>query len=125
MPAQAIALSGQIYPELYNTTKHIDQYTTYDFGLPFGEPQNNSATGMASLLSRFAIGVIAATAHTNPPIIVQGSQSFQGVRIQFESLASFHIILALTGGLQLLLASVVAFVAQRVSIPKEVSLSRE
>lgn len=123
--AQAIGLSGQIHPELQNTTKSYNEYIAYNFGLPFGEAQNNSATGMASLLSRFAIGVVAAAAQTNPSIMVKGGQPAQGVRIQLESPAGFHIILALTGGLQLLLVIIAAIVVQRIPIPKEVPLSEE
>lgn len=123
--AQAIGLSGQIHAEFRNTTQPNNQFVSYKFGLTFGQPQNNSATAMASLISRFAISVIAATAQTNPPVIVQGRQPAQGVRIQFDSPASFHIIFALTAGLQLLLVLLAAFIVYQIPIPKEVPLSEE
>ena len=123
--AQAIGLSGQIHTEFRNLTKSYNQYVGYKFGLTFGEAQNNSATGMARLLSRFAIGVIAAAAQTSPSIIVQGGQPAQGVRIQFDSPTSFHIIFAVTAGLQLLLVVLAAIIVQKIPIPKEVPLSEE
>lgn len=123
--AQAIGLSGQVHIELRNTPKRYNQYVPYQFGLTFGEPQNNSATGMASLLSRFAIGVIAAAAQTNPSITVQGGQPAQGVRIRFDSPSCFHIIFALTAGLQLLLVILAALIVYRIPIPKEIPLSEE
>lgn len=123
--AQAIGLSGQLHIELKSTPKHFNEYVSYQFGLTFGEPQNNSATAMASLLSRFAIGVIAAAAQTNPPNIVQGGQPAQGVRIVLESPAYFHIIFALTAGIQLLLVIIAAWIVYRIPIPKEVPLSEE
>lgn len=123
--AQAIGLSGQIHIEMKNISKSYNEYVSYEFGLTFGEPQNNSATGMASLLSRFAIGVIAAAAQTNPSTIVQGGQPAQGVRIVLESPAYFHLIFALTAGLQLLLVILAAWIVYRIPIPKEVPLSEE
>lgn len=123
--AQAIALSGQIHPELNNTTEPHNQYIAYNFGLPFGEAQNNSAAGMASLLSRFAIGVVAAAAQTNPPKIVQGAQPAQGVRIHLKSAVFFHLILGLTGGIQLLLVVIAAFVVSGIEVPVENLLTAE
>ncbi|OCL03460.1 hypothetical protein AOQ84DRAFT_266116, partial [Glonium stellatum] len=101
--AQAIALSGQIHSEFASTNEPYNEYATYTFGLPFGEAQNNSAAGMADLLSRFAVGVVAAAAQTNPPMIVQGGQPAQGVRLQLSSPLVFDLILGLAGGMQLLL----------------------
>lgn len=123
--AQAIGLSGQFHTELRNTSKRYNEIVTYKFGLTFGEPQYNSATGMASQLSRFAIGVIAAAAQTNPSITVQGGQPAQGVRIQLESPAYFHIIFALTAGLQLLLVILATWIVYRIPIPRDVPLSEE
>jgi hypothetical protein len=83
MAAQAIALSGQLHEELYShTNQGGNEYVAYQFGLPFGEPQNNSAIGMASLISRFAIGVVAAAAQTNPKMNITGGTPTQGVRLQ-------------------------------------------
>ena len=123
--AQAIALSGQIHAELRNSTDSHNQYIAYNFGLPFGEAQNNSATGMASLISRFAIGVVAAAAQINPSIIIQGGQPAQGVRIMLESATSFHLILGLTAGLQLLLVVVAAFAVKGVVIPRASPMSED
>lgn len=80
---------------------------------------------MASLLSRFAIGVVAAAAQTNPSKIVQGAQPAQGVRIHFESAVIFHLILGLTGGIQLLLVVIATLVVRGVVVPMESPLSEE
>lgn len=123
--AQAIALSGQIHPELRSIKEDDNEYVSYNFGLPFGEAQNNSATGMASLISRFAIGVIAAAAQTNPPMYIQGGQPAQGVRLEFESLLAFNLILGSIGLLQLVLVIVTAVVVSQIVIPQEIPLSHE
>jgi hypothetical protein len=117
--AQAIALSGQI-PGLQDSN-----WVSYNQGLPFGQAQNNSATGMASQISRFAIGVIAAAAQNNPPKIVLGHQPMQGVRIHLDAPVTFDVILGLTGGLQLIMVIVTAALCHRLVIPEEILLSRE
>ena len=123
--AQAIALSGQQHPEFQGTDEELTQYVGYNFGVPFGEPQNNSASDMASLISRFAIGVISAAAQTNPRTFVPGSSPAQGVRLQFESLMGFNVVLIVTGILQLVLVVVTAIIVSRVTIPEEILLSRQ
>lgn len=123
--AQAIALSGQVHPELQGTDEPWNQFVSYNFGLPFGEPQNNSAAGMASQISRFAIGVISAAAHTNPPIFVPGSSPAQGVRLQFDAYWAFNLILISTGMLQTILVLITAVIVGRLVIPDEVLLSHQ
>ncbi|KAL8916717.1 MAG: hypothetical protein Q9208_008364 [Pyrenodesmia sp. 3 TL-2023] len=124
--AQAIALSGQVHHEFQTTDElNLDQFVAYNFGLPFGEPQNNSVTGMASLMSRFAIGVISAAAQTNPPMFVQGSLPAQGVRLQFQSFLAFNLILVTIGVLQLVLVLATAAIVKRLVIPEEMLLSRQ
>lgn len=125
LAAQAIALSGQIHPEFQNTDEESNQFVAYNFGLPFGEPQNNSAVGMASLVSRFAISVISAAAQTNPPILVPGSLPAQGVRLEFDSFLDFNLILILTGTLQTILVLVTAVIVSRASIPEDILLSNQ
>ena len=125
--AQAIALSGQFHSEFSftDTSDSSNQFVSYAFGLPFGKPQNNSAKGMASQLSRFAIGVVAAAAQTNPSMTIQGGVPTQGVRLQFDSFVGFNLILGLTGMLQLLLVFGTAFVVSRIVIPDEILLSHQ
>lgn len=125
LAAQAIALSGQLHPEFLATDEHLNQFAAYNFGLPFGEPQNNSVTGMASLISRFAIGVISAAAQTNPPMFVQGSLPAQGVRLHFESFLGFNLILVTTGFVQLVLVLATAVIVRRLAIPDEILLSHQ
>lgn len=124
--AQAIALSGTIHPELAPPDDDIsNQYNTYNLGLEFGTPQNKSATGMASLISRFAIGVVSAAAQMNPPKIKQGRLPAQGVRLQFESFFAFNLILLLTGSVQIVLLLATVFIASRMTIPDEAALSQQ
>ncbi|KAL8742400.1 MAG: hypothetical protein Q9184_008264 [Pyrenodesmia sp. 2 TL-2023] len=123
LSAQAIALSGQIHREFQATDENLDQFVGYNFGSPFGNPQNNSVTGMASLMSRFAIGVIAAAAQTNPPMFVQGSLPVQGVRLRFDSFLTFNLILVITGVLQLVLVLATAVIVNRLAIPAEILLA--
>ncbi|MCJ1348039.1 hypothetical protein MMC31_006270 [Peltigera leucophlebia] len=122
---QAIALSGRIHSELKNRTLSNNQYFTYNFGLPFGEPQNNSAAGMAELLSRFAIGVIAATAQTNPPITIPGQTPKQGIRLKLNAPVAFYLILALIAGIQLVLIIFNAVVVSPIKIPDEIPWSHQ
>lgn len=123
--SQAIALSGRIHSELQNSSSSRNQYFTYNFGLPFGEPQNNSAAGMAHLLSRFAIGVIAATAQTNPQIEIPGQTPKQGIRLKLNAPVVFYLILALIGGIQLGLIVFTAFVVSPIKVPEEIPWSHQ
>jgi len=53
------------------------------------------------MLSRFAIGAVAAAAHTGPKRIVEGAQPRQGVRLRLEEPVAFVSVLAVGAGLQL------------------------
>jgi hypothetical protein len=115
--AQAIALSGEIHPEIFKFGPGNNQWGSYTHGVPFGEPQNNSAIEMASLISRFAIGVIAAAAETNPKAIIKGRAPAQGVRIKLEKPVLFHFILILTGLVQSCLLGVAIKFGSKLEIP--------
>jgi hypothetical protein len=115
--AQAIALSGEIHPEIFKFGPGDNQWRSYTRGVPFGEPQNNSAIEMASLISRFAIGVIAAAAETNPKAIIKGRAPAQGVRIKLEKPVLFHFILILTGLVQSCLLGVAIKFGSKLEIP--------
>ena len=118
--AQSIALSGQITPSIFISNSSIAsaECASYAFGLEFGQTQNNSADGMARLLSRFAIGTVAAAAHTNPRVLVSGRPPRQGVRLVLEEPVAFATILCVASGLQLgLLVVAVTLVAR---LPGEV-----
>ena len=119
LAARAIALSGAI--------QQIDdrwEYVYYSLGVAFGAAQNNSATGMASLISRFAIGVVAAAAQTNQPKTVLGHVPTQGLRLTLDYPLAFGLILGLTGGIQVLLVLFTAIACGRLDIPEEIPLSR-
>jgi hypothetical protein len=119
LAARAIALSGAI-PQLGGDW----EYVFYNLGVAFGQAQNNSATGMASQLSRFAIGVIAAAAQTNQPKIILGHVPTQGLRLTLDHPLAFDLILGLTAGIQLLLVVFTAIVCGRLVIPDEMLLTR-
>lgn len=118
LAARAIGLSG--------ATQQLDgywEYVFYNLGVEFGQAQNNSAIGMASQLSRFAIGVIAAAAQTNQPKIVLGHVPTQGLRLTLDHPLAFGLILGLTGGIQLLLVVFTAITCGRLDIPQDTPLT--
>ncbi len=119
LAARAVALSGAV-PQLDGNW----EYVFYSLAVAFGEAQNNSATGMARQLSRFAIGVIAAAAQTNQPKTILGRVPTQGLRLTLDHPLAFHLILGLIGGIQLLLVVFSAIVCGRVIIPEEMLLTR-
>lgn len=120
LAARAIALSG-VVPQFDGNW----EYVFYNLGgVAFGQAQNNSATGMARLLSRFAIGVIAAAAQTNQPKTILGRVPTQGLRLTLDHPLAFDLILGLIGGIQLLLVVFTAIVCGRVVIPEEMLLTR-
>jgi hypothetical protein len=101
--AQAIALSGQRAPSSDPSRFGLNQFAVYSLGLEFGQAQNNSAGGMGRMLSRFAIGVVAAAARTNPKVIMQGRPPRQGVRLVLDKPVVFGAILIATAAVQLVL----------------------
>ncbi|KAF2465234.1 uncharacterized protein BDR25DRAFT_346306 [Lindgomyces ingoldianus] len=121
--AQAIALSGQVHQGMLEIGRR-DQFMSYNNGLPFGESQNNSATGMADLISRFAIGVVAAAAQTNPKVVVQGHAPVQGVRLELEKPLVFNLILILTAAIHSVLFCSAAWFYSRLDVRKEAVLSQ-
>jgi hypothetical protein len=115
--AQAIALSGERHPEIFTLGPETSESGSCTDGMTFGEPQNNSVVGMASLLSRFAIGVVAAAAETNPKAIVSGHAPTQEVRIQLHSPVLFSLILVSIGLAQSCLFVVAVKFGSRLEIP--------
>jgi hypothetical protein len=107
LTAQAIALSGRtvIGPE-------GSAYASYNLGLPFGEVQNNSATRMATMVSRFAIGVVAAAAQTNPKTLVPGRPPRQGVTLVLDKPAAFAAVLGAILGVHLVLFVLAAVIVK-------------
>ena len=121
LAARASALSGQLpQPHLGD-----NNFVFYNLGVTFGQAQNNSVASMASLLSRFAIGVIAATSQTNQPKIISGYQPTQGVRLHLDSPVTFDLTLGLIGGMQVILVLIAAILCGRLVIPEDVLLSHE
>jgi hypothetical protein len=115
--AQAIALSGERHPEIFTSGPETSEWGSYIYGRTIGKPQNNSEVGIASLLSRFAIGVVAAAAETNPKAIVPGHAPAQGVRIQLRSPVLFSLILVSIGLIQSCLFVVAVKFGNRLEVP--------
>ncbi|EAQ91849.1 predicted protein [Chaetomium globosum CBS 148.51] len=107
--AQAIALSGQRAPPSDGDASPfgLNQFASYNLGLEFGQAQNNNATAMGRMLSRFALGVVAAAARTNPKVVVQGRPPRQGVRLVLDKPVVFGAILIATAAVQLVLLGAV------------------
>lgn len=103
--AQSIALSGLRAPLPLNATSGFStaQYTAYIFGLEYGQPQRQNTTAMARMLSRYAIGTIAAAARTNPSLMVSGNEPKQGVRLVLDKPFAFGGVLVAAVAVQLVL----------------------
>lgn len=113
--AQAIALNGDA------TLNGLDAplSRSYNWELPFGTPFNNSAPYMADQIARYAIGVVAAAASTNPRMAVGGRPPAQGVRLELQSPVAFAVIIGVVAGLQLLLMIIAAVLVGRVYVPRD------
>jgi hypothetical protein len=114
MAATAIALQGYAASSAANNTDV--QYQTYPAESIYGTPQNGSATNMGLLMAQFAIGVVAVSAQNNPSIIIPGDQPQAGVTLNVNEWKYVHLILGLTGGIQLVLFLIAAFIANRVIV---------
>lgn len=111
--AQAIGLNG-----LTSTDPSAPSSRSFNWELPFGTPFNNSAPDMADQLARYAIGVVAAAASTNPRMAIPGRPPAQGVRLELAEPVAFAVIMGLTAGLQLLLLAVAVILVGRVYVPE-------
>lgn len=111
--AQAIALDGST-----SADPGAPSSRSFNWELPFGTPLNNSAPGMADQLARYAVGVVAATASTNPRMAVPGRPPAQGVRLELQEPVAFAVIMGATAGLQLLLLVVAVILVGRVYVPE-------
>lgn len=112
--AQAIALNG--LTSAGDPSAPLSR--SYNWELPFGTPFNNSAPDMADQLARYAIGVVAAAASTNPRMAVPGRSPAQGVRLELQEPVAFAVIMGLTAGLQLILLAVAVILVGRVYVPE-------
>jgi hypothetical protein len=111
--AQAIALNGD--PTLHGVGAPLSR--SYNWELPFGTPFNGSAPDMADQIARYAIGVVAAAASTNPRMAVEGRPPAQGVRLELQQPVAFAVIMGAVAGLQLLLMVTAVVLTGRVYVP--------
>ena len=114
MAANAIALQGYAVSSLTNDTDL--QYQTYPAQAIYGAPQNGSTIGMEFLMAQFAMGVVAVAAQNNPTLILPGDQPQAGVMLNVSDWKYVHLILGLTGGIQLILFLITAFLANKVVV---------
>jgi hypothetical protein len=83
----------------------------------WGTSMDGSTQGMAFLLARFAIGVVAVAAENNDRTIVWGEAPNMGIRVHMEHWPIVHIILILTAVVLLLLGLGAAYFGNRVVVP--------
>lgn len=93
------------------------QYAIYPAETFIGYPHNGSTSGMAHLLSRYAIGVVAITAESNDMVTVPGNEPTIGTKLQVEHWQLINLIFILTAAIQLLLGLANLFFAHMVVIP--------
>jgi hypothetical protein len=74
---------------------------------------------MATIISRFAIGVVAAAARVNEKISPPGDEPAQGIRLTLDHAQWFHIILITSGVTQLLFVVVASILCRQIKISQE------
>lgn len=121
MASGAIALQGYDASSLVRDS-HF-QYQVYPAESIFGTPSNGSVERMALTLSRFSAGVVAIAAESNNDTIIDGLAPVVGVRLNVSHNGIIITILILVAGLQLVLGVVMAWLANRVVIPREGALA--
>ncbi|KAM0421131.1 hypothetical protein ACHAPT_011023 [Fusarium lateritium] len=94
------------------------QFMTYPSAASFGVPANGSAELMGLLLSRFTIGVLSTVVDSNSNIVIKGQAPTIGQKLGVSHWGIIHLIFWLTAGLQLLLAVLATWVAERVVVPE-------
>jgi len=116
MASSAIALQGYGLTALSNGT----QSQAYPSQSIYGEPQRGSPDGMGSLMSRFAIGVVAAaTMYPNQTIIQKGLQPQLGNQLNVSHWGYLNLILFLIVFVQGLGFVMTVFLSNRVVIKDE------
>ncbi|OAQ87501.1 hypothetical protein VFPBJ_01541 [Purpureocillium lilacinum] len=112
MASAGIALQG--YGAAFtitNDSKSQDQFQSYPLESFYGMPQSGDPVGMATLLSQFAIGVIASVARYNEQVLAPGRTPLETIVLKIFDWEYVHLNLGLIVGLQLLLASGTVWIA--------------
>ncbi|KAH6695385.1 hypothetical protein F5X68DRAFT_266834 [Plectosphaerella plurivora] len=122
MAAAGIALQGYASTLTANggnasNTDLRDQAMIYPSESWWGTPVNGSTQGMAYLLARFSIGVVAIAAENNDRSVVWGEAPNIGIRVKMEHWPIVHVILILTAVLLLLLGCATAYLGNLVVVP--------
>lgn len=114
--ATGIALQGYGVSSL--AINSIVQFQTYPEESVFGSAANGDDTEMEDILSRFAIGVIAATAEGNDPITIRDVNTpKQGLQVTLSNLTMITVILTCIVVLHLALEIIIAVWANQVVVP--------
>ncbi|EXL39712.1 hypothetical protein FOCG_17683 [Fusarium oxysporum f. sp. radicis-lycopersici 26381] len=119
LAAQAIALQGYWLSSSTDGTSTNKQHQVYPAQSVFGAPLSGNSETMAVVMSRFAAGVIAMVAKTNPQISVAGFPPMQGSSLTVDRWDYVGLILTTVVWFQLLLSIIVAILATRVVIPPD------
>ncbi|CAJ0553129.1 Ff.00g116410.m01.CDS01 [Fusarium sp. VM40] len=96
---------------------------SYPTASVFGMPLNGSTDAMHYILSRFAIGVLAAVVESNTDIVMDGQQPTIGQKLNVSHWGIITLILWVTTFLQLIVAIVATKVSEKVVVPPRDSLS--
>ncbi|KAI9167893.1 hypothetical protein HJFPF1_04034 [Paramyrothecium foliicola] len=116
MASRAIALQGDEISSLVNDTNF--QYQMYPSESIFGTPATGKADYMGLIISRFAAGVVATSGQYNDVLNVTGMAPEIGEELNVKHPRIIAIILVLIVGVQLILDVVMAWVANRVVVPR-------
>jgi hypothetical protein len=119
LAAQAIALQGYWISSSTDDISTNKQHQVYPAQSVFGTPLSGKSEAMAVVMSRFAAGVIAMVAKTNPQISVASFPPMQGSTLTVDRWDYVGLILTTVVWFQLLLSIAVAIMATRVVIPPD------
>ncbi|KAI5459147.1 hypothetical protein BGZ63DRAFT_390369 [Mariannaea sp. PMI_226] len=116
MVSGSIALQG--YEASSLASSNDLQFQIYPAESIFGTPLNGSVDLMSSLIARFTIGVVAATADNNELLFVAGIEPKIGVQLKVPHWDMIILILILLVSIHLILAMSTALLAHRVVVPE-------
>lgn len=116
MAANAIALRGY---DAFTLAKDVNsQDQIYPVESIFGIPQNGSVEEKASLLARFAVGVVAIAGEANDVLVIEGDAPLRGLQLNVSHASVIIIILVLIVVSQSVLGCMVGLVNYLVVVPE-------
>lgn len=121
LATSAIALQG--YSSSQNAIESFHS-VVYPSASAYGIPLNGSTKDMELLLSRFTIGAVSVAALASSDLVIAGEAPWIGEKLVISHWEMIHLISALSVGLQLLLAALGTWLADRVIVPDGEQLPR-